>query len=605
MRQGIAVLVMLGLASTAFAAPAMTPGKVTEVTVYRGQAQVVREVKLEGKAGPVELVVTDLPQYVVGDSLFAESTGAVDVRAVRHRTRAVGSEPREEVRLLDEQIRKVGDDLELAERLAEVAKRQQAYLDKLENFVAPTATAEMTRGVLNAAEVEKLANFSMDKRRQAVQQAHELAIKTRELKEKAELLQRQRSELTKGSTKTMQEAVLFLEKQDDKPQTVRVTYLVNRCGWSPAYNFRASAKANTVAVEYNAVVQQMSGEDWSNVMLTLSTASPALSAATPGLAPLKVSLQHNGQPLPQGKSKAALAQQLRQYQKGQMDYINRQQTAISNSSNNVINWRMNDFAGNVQIIEFNGDVTVLRDNNTTTPDAGPSLSYRLGSKVSLASRSDQQMIRIVRADLAGALYYVAMPVLSNFVYREAELTNTTGSDLLGGPVSVYLDGRFVGRTEIGTVARGQGFVLGFGADPQLQCSRELVKREDKTQGANKVQHFSYRLAVGNYKDTPVPVRVFDRIPKTEHETDLRVTLGEMSDKLSADAVYVRREQSLGILRWDVQVPAKAAGQTERAVTYNYTLEFDRNTILANPTGEAAAAQEADFMELQEQRFFNQ
>ena len=36
----------------------------------------------------------------------------------------------------------------------------------------------------------------------------------------------------------------------------------------------------------------MSGEDWKDVELTLSTASPALSAAAPGLAPFEVAALH-------------------------------------------------------------------------------------------------------------------------------------------------------------------------------------------------------------------------------------------------------------------------------------------------------------------------
>ena len=43
-------------------------------------------------------------------------------------------------------------------------------------------------------------------------------------------------------------------------------------------------------IEYNGLIQQMSGEDWSDVKLTLSTASPALSAAGPGLAPFRLTL---------------------------------------------------------------------------------------------------------------------------------------------------------------------------------------------------------------------------------------------------------------------------------------------------------------------------
>ena len=76
---------------------------------------------------------------------------------------------------------------------------------------------------------------------------------------------------------------------------VRLNYLVNNCGWSPAYTMRSADDRKKVRVEYNALIHQLSGEDWSNVSLTLSTASPALSAAGPGLAPFHVTLMSEGQ----------------------------------------------------------------------------------------------------------------------------------------------------------------------------------------------------------------------------------------------------------------------------------------------------------------------
>ena len=84
--------------------------------------------------------------------------------------------------------------------------------------------------------------------------------------------------------------MLFLQKQQAGPAEVRLNYLVGNCGWSPAYAMRSGADRKQVRVEYNALIHQLTGEDWKDVILTLSTASPALSAAGPGLAPFHVTL---------------------------------------------------------------------------------------------------------------------------------------------------------------------------------------------------------------------------------------------------------------------------------------------------------------------------
>ena len=54
----------------------------------------------------------------------------------------------------------------------------------------------------------------------------------------------------------------------------RLRYLVDQASWAPSYNVRADAKREKVLLEYNASIQQKSGEDWTGVQMTLSTATP-------------------------------------------------------------------------------------------------------------------------------------------------------------------------------------------------------------------------------------------------------------------------------------------------------------------------------------------
>jgi uncharacterized protein (TIGR02231 family) len=214
----------------------------------------------------------------------------------------------------------------------------------------------------------------------------------------------------------------------------------------------------------------------------------------------------------------------------------------------------------------------------------------------LPSRTDQQMVRIMQTDFPSEFYHIATPVLTSYVYREAELTNNCPEDLLAGPITVYLDGRFVGRGEITTVARGQKFLVGFGADPQLRARRELADRKDDVQGGNRELEFSYRLVVENYKAVATPLRVMDRLPNADRKEDIRVSLGDMSDKLAEDKLYDRRERPHGILRWDIDVPASATGENARLINYTYTVEYDRNFQLNSPSAQQQMQQEFEQLE---------
>lgn len=605
------LLVAVGVASAACSpnrASASEPvvGKATHVTLFRGQAQVTRTIPVEGTAGSVEIVVGNLPEQIQPNSLFAEGGDNVEIRAVRFRTRAVGEQPREEVRKLDREILDVQQQIQLTEKKQALMAKRTEYLGKLEGFVAPTAHSDLAKGVLDAEALERLTTFSFAEHEKIAEEEISLAKQAHDLNEQLALLQRKHEEITAGASRTEREAVLFLQKAAAGPAEVRLNYLVNNCGWSPAYTMRASDNRKKVRVEYNALIHQLSGEDWSEVNLTLSTASPALSASGPGLAPFHVSLASEASPnapgmqkqvgddlFGRGLSKGEILVQLQGLNQKKVESAQMANNATDFEDQNRFNWKLNSASYGVQQLEINGDATalsVLRSEKLDDTN-GPTLSYSLPGSVGLASRADQQMVRIMQSEMESEFHHVAMPVLSSYVYREAELLNSGDKDLLAGPITVYLDGRFVGRGEIPTVARGQTFVVGFGADPQLRARRELVDKKDGVQGGNREIKFEYRLIVENFGSEKQVVRVLDRLPHAEGNEDIRVTLGEVSDPISVDKLYQREERPMGILRWDIEVPAKAAGESARLIKYHYVVEHDRQFVVSLPTSKQTLQEE--------------
>lgn len=357
----LAAFVALSLSPLAVAVEDVNvESKVTDVTLYRNQAMVTRTLSIDGKDGAREVVVSDLPENISPDSLFAEGGAAIEVRAVQFRTRAAGESPREEVRALQAQMRAVQQKIQLVAKKTELLQKRTAYLDKLETFSAKTASSDLDRGVLDAEALEKLTLFSFDQRNTIVEEQVKLENESYELQQEQTLLTRKLSEITNGSSRTVREAVLYIQKQGAGDQQVHLSYLVNSCGWSPSYTVRATGNADTATVEYNGLIQQMSGEDWRNVNLTLSTASPALSAAGPGLAPFQVTLsavtptQSGAQQLPapgQGlfKNKAGDIQALLSRQR---DAIYANQNAISLADNFKTSWGLNDTINTLSLIHI-------------------------------------------------------------------------------------------------------------------------------------------------------------------------------------------------------------------------------------------------------------
>lgn len=585
----LSVLLLLSATASAIAQQADQPqsqtleagGRVTAVTVYRGQALVTREIALQPRGRSlIELVVTDLPERIIPGSLFAEIDRGT-VRAVRYRARAVQEEPREDVRQLTAAIEEVQRLIRENNAKLELIAQRSAYLTSLEKFSAEKVTDEASRGTLNADALIKMTEFLFRNRAELSSVKLATEEEAQKLQEQLKLHERRRGELAGRLNRTAREAVVSLEAAGEGNITLRLNYAVSNASWSPSYNLRGRGELKEMNLEYIAQVQQMTGEDWNGVQLTLSTASPAMTAEGPTLAPLWVVLTSAGQSQSE-QGPGWVQEQQKAANIGLSQAIERR--AQSPQQPNGLDFEANTYGNQLQLLDLiAGREALFGARGITVGDSALSVTYTLPAAISLPSRNDQQMIQIASLTVPAETYYVATPLLTPYVYQQALISNTSNIALLAGPMTAYVDGQFMGQGQIPLVAKGQRFVVGLGVETQLRASRELVDKTEQTQGGNRVMDFKYRLLIENYTDKPVQVRVFDRLPEPTSK-DIRLTIGESSAPISKDAVYARTLQKSGIQRWDVEVPARASGEQARLIEYSFRLEYDRNLALSEPSG---------------------
>jgi uncharacterized protein (TIGR02231 family) len=258
------------------------------------------------------------------------------------------------------------------------------------------------------------------------------------------------------------------------------------------------------------------------------------------------------------------------------------------------NFAANESAASVQLMELTERIGNLRALEDGKSEPG-SVVYAIERPVSLQSRRDPQMVPVLSGRMKSKFYHVAAPVLTSSVFREASLGNNTGRDLLGGKVNVFLDGEFTGRTDIPTIASGQGFAISFGVDSQLRARRSLVDRAEIVQGGNRQFSFTYEIVVDNFKQAPVRLILRERTPNTGNIDTLRVALGETSHPLSQDADYQRFDKPKGLLMWDVEIKP-GAGPSASTVRYAYSAEYDKNLTLQDIGGPEKERVREEFMQ---------
>jgi hypothetical protein len=595
------------------AGPKTAFSKITAVTVYPNSALVTREVDVPAGTGTIELVVTPLPQRTISSSLYSESADGIRVLTTRFRSRPVEEDTREEVRKIQDEAKKLVQAAQKIQGDMKACQENMAFLAKVETFASGSTAQATEKGKLDSTETISLAKFVMDGRAEKNKELVALQQQLDDNKEKAEFLARKLRDMTAGSVKVEEDAVIVVDKTNADPGKVKLNYLVDAAAWRPQYKLRAGKDAkDAVQIECLAAIIQQTGEDWQGVDVTLSTAQPMLNAAPPDLKMLAVAIVpksntppglvanpgfapgkdrsggaqyaagprgpgDNTVPNPQGLASAGELQEAAgMLRKQAQQELNKRNADVGNEI-----W---NFAG---ALDQACDLILSPEEKLakgivvkTSQREGPSVTYHLSAKLSMPSRNDEQVIEVSRLTMAPEYYYKAVPVLTPHVYRQANLTNTSKYVLLPGEATMYNGADFVGRMNLPLVAVGEQFTVGFGTEPALQINRQMVDKSRTMQGGNQVLKFEYRMLVSSYKPEKVKLQIWDRLPQAENET-LNVTLIKATPDISKDPLYQREDRPHNLLRWDVDVDPKMNGENAMTLTYEFKLELDKQMTIGS------------------------
>jgi uncharacterized protein (TIGR02231 family) len=212
-------------------------------------------------------------------------------------------------------------------------------------------------------------------------------------------------------------------------------------------------------------------------------------------------------------------------------------------------------------------------------DEGPSVTYHLPTKITIPSRNDEQIVEVAKIAFQPKFYYKCVPVLNPYVYRLADMANSSKHVLLPGEATMYQEGDFVGRMAMPLVAIGEEFTVGFGVDPQLQVQRRMTDKSKATQGGNQVLKYEYRILVNSFKSEKVKMQVWDRLPHAESET-AGISLVKSTPELSKDEMYLREKRVGNLLRWDIEVAPGMANEKALAINYEFKIELDRQMAIS-------------------------
>jgi uncharacterized protein (TIGR02231 family) len=470
---------LLSLAAFCFAAPALAAdieasSRIDSVTLYPDSAEATRIASVELPAGASRIVLRALPASIdaaslrvagEGDAVLA--LGAVDVR------RAPAPKPDG---AFETQLKASQGERDAAQVKADALSAKflmiQAYSQrgpaKVDGAGLKTedwsAAFDLVGGALaRTGEELRLARADVTE--------VEARIKSLEAARPAP-----------GPQGAAQDVALDVDAPTSGKYALKLTYRLNGASWTPAYEARLDTgnkgKGAKLELTRRAAISQRTGEDWSDVSLSLAAFPATSGASAPEPQPRRIDFFEP--PLMGAAKTRALP--------------------------------LESPAAAVEARPAAPQMARIESH-------GVQAFFRAPGKVSLAADGTTRLLALSSQTPASELSWKAAPALDPRAFLSVHFTNGEEAPLLPGPVTLYRDGAMIGQASVKTTAPQEGVDLGFGPDERITVTRAPVKRKENEpswSGQTKTETRDFKTVLRNLHDFPVALLVTDQAPFSEN-----------------------------------------------------------------------------------------
>ncbi|MCB9988046.1 MAG: mucoidy inhibitor MuiA family protein [Rhodospirillales bacterium] len=553
----LAFLVVFGLLpAVAKAADVVADSKIQAVTVYTNRATVTRWAVVDIPAGAHSVVFQDLPAILLPDSLRAEGKAAATVKfgAVTHKRVTSSELASAKERELNDQLEGLQDQVYLMDAERQALQVRKTFLENIGKQATLRTNEDIAELDLKPDQWAGAAATIHQGMSEILKAEVELGIKKRDLDRKIQKVREELNQLRTGQ-RSSYEVSVPLESAAATQLMISLSYQVPNARWKPVYDARLDTGASKLDLIQYGAVSQRTGEDWSGVVLTLSTAQPQRGASLPDLNPWWVDLwsPENRGRLMKSMSMGGTAMAV---MSDSMDGVAMEEN-MAMSSAAPVPMREAEFA--VAEIETGGFVS----------------EYKIpGPAVVLADGSETKLM-VGAFDTESAIMIHVKPQMSTDAFLVAQTKLKGESPLLPGPVSLFRDGAFVGQSALPLLRPAEEYALYFGVDDQVSVTRKVMLDERKDAGVisrDNTLERHYVTAIQNLHNQPVTVVVAETVPTPRNEKiDVKLVKDNTTAGYEEDADDVK-----GLLRWEMKLAPKA----EKKVVLGWKVTWPKDQNLS-------------------------
>ena len=547
------------MAPTADAADLDAASRIEAVTVYPDAAIVSRVAQVDLAAGDTVVVFRDLPLGLDPASLRVQGSGAsaLTIGAVDIAPAPAIAKPTDDV--LGVRLAKLREERGDAQSQIDALQAKRAMIlrfaqsgpEKLSPDAKPLDVGAW--GAAWDAVETGLAKVGGDLR--------PATDKARALDEQIQALEAERRRPDSGVVK--QTARVTISTAQAAQAAITLSYRIGGVGWTPTYDaaLDTSGDSKTLALTRRATIAQSTGEDWSDVALTVSTARVARAVDVADLGVAHIDFR---QPpdivgpvhLAQGWGAARLAGVAH-------NVAEPQATAAADSSA-------------APAPEPSGPRTVVAVEAPADMRANEySAEFNAAGRITLASDGARKSFVLDRLTTKPTLTLKTAPGVDPTAYIQAHFVDSEEAPLLPGSVALTRDGGFIGLSRIAFVAPGDAVDLGFGADDKIKIQRTPVNRKENDPtwyNQSKIETREFKTSVRNLHNFAVKIQVLDQIPVSDN-TAITVDLSPVTTPPTDKQIGDKR----GVMGWTLDL---APGES-KDVRFAYRLKWpaDREVSL--------------------------
>lgn len=524
----IGFILLVGMSAKSIADVA---APITSVVLYPGSATIVRSVNVP--AGATQITVPGLPVGFDTQTLRAEASAGIRIAQIvtQDAARTEAANPAEAS--LEASIQALQDQraaLDVETKSGEIVK---SYLERLGGGASPQDRAPVATDPKNlAAVIETIGREATT----TLSHMQRITLQQREIDKKIDALQRDLTRLVTGAKATR---TVSINLAAGRAGVLQLSYQMNNAGWRPAYRAQLDSANSQVELERLATVSQKSGEDWTNVKLTLSTSQPRLSPNAVEPAPW---LLYYFPPRP--------TESINQY-------------SANKPAPTPVPMVM---AGKALARAASGAEQDAYEPPTFETQSAFATEFEVPARVTLPADGREVSVALAEQTLSVKQRLRVTPRLERAAIVTVEAERPAGI-WLPGNIQLLRDGNYIGAANWNPRV-GEPFMFFFGRDDLLRVSIDQKSEKSGTTGIFDKQNerkMSDVISLTNSHKTPVEVLVLESSPVST------------SSEIKVQAVFepkpgiVTWEQKQGVVAW---VKTLTAGETYK-IGIDYDIQYDK------------------------------